>query len=307
MQSFVIWLCLVGCCCGEWVPGTEQECREHLCTPVSNLTWRSGPPYASAQLCAALVGRIYRHISLYGDSFMRHLGLAMSMVLADRDNSSFSRKLSTCDGESVFDEKGCSIQAASSLPAANTLCRGLVTLGYSGDYHQAHCTDPTVMLIFSGGNHPTGEVWGGIDDTINNATAFSAFFKEESMICSVADIAVRNTTGCKIMFSSTHYSIDEFPMGPQKHEDVESFNLGMRAWVESGGCGTTTVFGDVYNMTKALVLGHFNESMRMTHDRMHWSRTVNMIKAHILIRQFLDKTAREGGHSPHNVLGFRLV
>ena len=220
---------------------------------------------------------------------MRHLSLAMSMVLADRDNS--SRSLSACDGESVFVEKGCSIQAASNLPAANTLCRGLVTLGYSGDERQAHCTDPAVMLIFSGGNHATTEVWGGIDDTINNATAFIAFSKQESMICSVADITVRNKTGCKIMFASTHYRIDEFPMGPQKHADVERFNVGMRAWVESGGCGTTAVFGDVYNLTKALVLGHLNESMLMTHDRMHWSRTVNMIKAHILIRQFLDKTA----------------
>jgi hypothetical protein len=46
---------------------------------------------------------------------------------------------------------------------------------------------------------------------------------------------------------------------------------------------------DAYNLTSTLVR---TESMRvletMTHDRVHWSRTVNVIKAWLLVRSMLS-------------------
>jgi len=193
------------------------------------------------------------------------------MVLADRKNSTGSQ----CDGESVFNEKGCSLSTAA-VPV--THCGGLVKASYSGNLREAHCGDTSEIVVFSGGNHPTGEVYGGIDDTINNASAYATLFKTEGFMCSDSAISARAKSGCRILFASTHYRIDEYPVGPQKHSDVESFNFEMRRWVDGGGCGARTLFADVYNFTRALVVNHFNESLQMTHDRIHWSRTVNLIK-----------------------------
>jgi hypothetical protein len=75
--------------------------------------------------------------------------------------------------------------------------------------------------------------------------------------------------------------------GHQRYEDVERYNMEMRAFVEGGGCSAHVGFVDVFNITKSLVHHLRSEAALMTYDGVHWSRTVNLLKAQLILHHFL--------------------
>jgi hypothetical protein len=57
--------------------------------------------------------------------------------------------------------------------------------------------------------------------------------------------------------------------------------------VEGRGCGAHDGFVDVFNITKSLVHHFRSEASLMTYDGMHWPRTVNLLKAQLILHHFL--------------------
>ena len=53
-------------------------------------------------------------------------------------------------------------------------------------------------------------------------------------------------------------------------------------WFEAGHCGPGNVV-DVFNMTHSLVTERAFEAEPLTHDSVHWSMVVNLLKAQILL------------------------
>ena len=63
---------------------------------------------------------------------------------------------------------------------------------------------------------------------------------------------------------------------------IRHFNIGMREYFEAGHCGPGHVV-DVFNMTDALVSNEdvATEAPALTHDGVHWSAVVNLLKVRL--------------------------
>jgi len=230
----------------------------------------------------------------------------MILLSGNIRSGSMSKELPNCLHDNQFDEKGCylngTLEFSGRAKDRPTYCLEetghAVTILYSGNVKElggyllskreqdSQAAATNSIVVFSGGNSATHPVYGGIDGSINNASAYFELYSEYG-VCQVA-ARLQKKSPSVATFLSTHYRIDEYHTGPQSHKDVENFNLGMKEIFASGRCGRGNIdFIDVYNMTSQLVLNHYNESLLMTHDRMHWSRNVNLLKAQLVLDHFL--------------------
>lgn len=230
---------------------------------------------------------------IHGDSFMRHLTQALLLVFSgDLESGSLSergKQFKECAGDRQFDEKGCFVNET--VPVDGHLqyvqdkpfCASenySVNIAYSGA-EVLECTSGSphdTIRLFSSGNHALS---AGAE-TINNSTATINFFTKNG-VC-------RRDNLCRpAAFVSTHHRMqDGFQHdGHQRYEDVERYNMEMRTFVEGGGCGAHVGFVDVFNTTKSLVHNLRSEASLMTYDGMHWSRTVNLLKAQLILHHFL--------------------
>lgn len=283
-----------------WTPGTPYECDElKLCTP-SNMTWRYQNPhgfYNKESVCRMLQSKYQKQsdlndsnkifsISLMGDSFMRHLTTALAMSLTgkvegfhfvpsgnveqDKATMKFIEENKCYDGNEQYGEKSCSFLGINHLP--ESYCDGHLTISY--------CADPTIGATISLISYHNGIVDPYGVESINNST-LNMEHLENMGICA-RDKVFKFPT----FVISTHYRINEYKgLGKQDHEDIEQYNDEMRHFIEvEKRCGNA-IYVDVYNMTKALVLNHYNDSLSMTFDRVHYTRNVNLLKAQIVLER----------------------
>lgn len=279
----------------EWTKGTPYECHElKLCTP-SNMTWRYQNPngfYNNTGACDVLLSKFLRKsqpddvigISIMGDSFMRHFTTALAMTLVNHYNGFVYRptgdaaadkealesiKQNNCyDGNEQYAEKSCSFLGINHLPL--DYCGKRVTISYSSGG-----IDSDKVSFISYGN---GVVNAYNTSSINNAT-LNMWLLEHRGICAKNKIFKRPA-----FILSTHYRIAEYKgRGRQNHEDVEQYNNEMRHFIENEGRCGNAIFVDVYNMTKGLVMKHFNDSLSMSFDHMHYTRNVNLLKVQIAL------------------------
>lgn len=290
-----------------WEPCSALDMTHKLCTPLSHMTWHLGstssngsrvavPFFTRETACASMSKKGYSRIDLHGDSFMRHLTQALLLIFSgDYDAGSLNshaKAIVECQGDAQFSEKGCSVNGSlvnepvrqSVSAEEEPLCHFMghrVDLSYSGsESFQCGGGNGTIQL-FSSGNHAQvdGQSW-----SINNATAsMGNFFATHT--------CAPETQKCISGFVSTHHRIAVFPDGYQRYVDVKNFNLGMRAYIEGGACGPRFSYIDTFNFTEALVLTFArNETNTMTHDGVHWSRTVNLLKAQLVLHHFLSSS-----------------
>ena len=91
----------------------------------------------------------------------------------------------------------------------------------------------------------------------------------------------------------------------ENHQMIRHFNVGMREYFEAGRCGPGHVV-DVFNMTDALVSNEdmASEAPALTHDGVHWSEVVNLLKVRLDRRMCVEAdqttckcwTGGGGGH-----------
>ena len=102
--------------------------------------------------------------------------------------------------------------------------------------------------------------------------------------CLLRTAAALTCPGCRRRVT-THQRLNTikhagFPT--EDHSRIHTFNVGMREWFEAGHCGPGKVV-DVFNMTHSLVTERAFEAAPLTHDSVHWSMVVNLLKAQILL------------------------
>ena len=116
----------------------------------------------------------------------------------------------------------------------------------------------------------------GCQQSSTPAARHAAFDVPVNLMCKGFCVCV-----CRI---TTHQRLNSIILtGPTREEHrISTFNAGMRTWFEAGHCGPAHVV-DVYNMTKALVTTRPEEAKPLTHDGLHWSMVVNLVKVQILL------------------------
>lgn len=303
-----LWMCfLLYCSMSSLVLGILQpeECTTYesellkLCTPRTNLTFHlrtngtKVPFYTRETACQIMKKRGIVKFDIHGDSFMRHLTQSLMLVFSgDLESGSLSergKQFKECAGDRQFDEKGCFVN--DTVPVDGHLkyvqeepfCAAqnhTVMIAYSGaEVLECNSGSPhDTIRLFSSGNHA---LTPGAD-TINNSTATITYFTGNG-------VCRRDNLCAPAAFVSTHHRMnDGFQNdGHQEFAEVERFNIEMRAFIEDGGCGAHVGFVDVFNITKSLVHNLRYEASLMTYDGVHWSRTVNLLKAQIILHHFL--------------------
>ena len=129
----------------------------------------------------------------------------------------------------------------------------------------------------------------GMDETINNATAYQRKFLKDRSVCQYMRENSRNN--CHLVWISTHFRPKEMPHHSEhpewtyanSHRAITQYNEVMREWFESKNCGKQTKYIDVFNMTRQLVSNFYLESQNMTYDGCHYGAVVNLLKAQIVI------------------------
>lgn len=87
-----------------------------------------------------------------------------------------------------------------------------------------------------------------------------------------------------VVWISTHVRPVDGNHKQEKSDVIVTYNLKMKEWFASNACGPVQHI-DVTNMTHMLQLGPLRDNLKkkMTFDGMHFSRTLNVLKAHLIL------------------------
>ena len=229
-------------------------------------------------MCSLLVSNNVKHVHFYGDSYMRHMYVATSIMLTKNYNdASHSSENSHCKyGNQFSEEASCRATVRPTIAS----CNGNVQLAL----HQT--ADPKLgtcgkghLNFWSEGNHPVDFNYKtrlGVNDPVEYQKKYS---DPKRAICPQLASGQKH---CSLFWISTHAR----PL--QKYSDenddkVRDFNEKMRSFFEAGTCGKETGYIDVYNMTSNLVHHHGTEIEFMTFDTAHWGMEVNLAKVQIIM------------------------
>ena len=208
---------------------------------------------------------------------MRHMYEGLAIFLSGNYKNGAVPSPAECAYGHQFSEKRCRLF----LETSSRACGNLSLTYKNAPFWGRECSAPSTWVVWSVGNHPVAthiKDRGGI----NNAEAYI-----ESWPC------VRNQLhNCSLIWMSTHHRMSEGDQVRETYARVEEYNLKIRAFFESGGCGSGIRHVDVYNMTKDLVLLHREEAQFMSFDLAHWGMEVNLNKVQVLLQSTLRPRSR---------------
>ena len=265
--------------------------RTHLCTK-SFKTWRSDlkaskrTTWNSKNACDMILSKGINTITFFGDSYMRHMYLAVLLTLSNNyRNAGLSKPNKKCEYANQFDEKECRLI----LKLSSNVCSSQLKLIYNGFYPESNICVPSQLSFWSVGNHPVDLNYTSLEG-INNSTLYSDKI-QRTELCK-ALVRKHTTTNsnvksadihtqCSLFWVSTHARFKGHRL--EAKELIKAYNEGMRAFfADPAHCGIVKYI-DVFNMTSSLLRDMYEDAKLPTHDGAHWSIEVNLIKAQILL------------------------
>ena len=269
---------------GAWTRDLSY-CARHAfaCTPsglyykeVRETTERYN---SSEKLCAALEARKLRRILFCGDSFVRHAFEGFLLILTgDYGHGAMTDDAQReCVGESQFEEKYCRHKVATH----KRVCGVDVTLSGHAFCHldagsQIGAND---VVVWGFGNHPYDMNYDLMRGVYDAHALVDAVFKP---LCSRPGF-----NASKVIYLHNHARLDTRDFPHQTVAGIRKFATDVGPLLEKW-CGISNTV-DAYNLTSTLVhTERMDVLANMTHDRVHWSRTVNVIKGWLLIKRMLS-------------------
>lgn len=137
------------------------------------------------------------------------------------------------------------------------------------DPHPVVAKGRDALVFWSEGNHPVTLDYN-TRHGVNNAAAYINKFTNTYQICNMTN-PFRN-----LFYISLHRRAIAGKRTAESLAVIDAFSRNMSTFFLSGGCGRNTRYIDVYNMSTGVPK---NES----YDGMHFGRSVNLIKAHIIL------------------------
>ena len=263
----------------------QSYCARHAfaCTP-SGLYYRelreTTERYNSSEkLCAALQARTLRRILFCGDSFVRHAFEGFLLILTgDYEHGAMTDDdRRECVGESQFEEKYCRHKVATH----KRVCGLDISLSGHAFCHldagsQIGAND---VVVWGFGNHPYDMNYDLMRGVYDAHTLVDAVFKP---LCSRPGF-----NASKVIYLHNHARLDTRDFPHQTVAGIRKFATDVGPLLEKW-CGISNTV-DAYNLTSTLVhTERMDVLVNMTHDRVHWSRTVNVIKAWLVIKLMLS-------------------
>ena len=147
----ILLLCVCQGVLSGWISSTNN-CDLSLCTPVTKQIWNVDVVYNKSHACEALVSSNIRRIYFMGDSYMRHISLALHATLHANISLYVDSKLTL-----TFVEKYCQSKV---IADTNVLDRHPVP-GINSIIHKAksqNLSSPmsNSVVLFCYGNHGLG-------------------------------------------------------------------------------------------------------------------------------------------------------
>lgn len=275
--------CIPYCTIANCTPPTNST-LQMACTP-SGLAWvdPNMSYYTSTKDgCGALHRHNIRTIVFVGDSYVRHAYEGTALLLSgDFERGALGKTVSTqCNGDAQFEEKNCRLFISQSIQ----VCSSKVTLSYSASSNRPYVSDSTDIVVWGLGNHPINGDYvkrhGVYDADVVAAEVFAPMCdgpKHQHNLTFTAHIS--NNAHPRLLWLLPHSRLSDLP-GDQSREAIQSFDEHSCMYVRDM-CGVSSI--DVYSPTNALVKYHSDEARKMTWDGVHWSRTVNILKAQIIL------------------------
>ena len=227
------------------------------------------------EACAMLVAKNIRTVHLLGDSFFRHLHISLVDTLR-RNYSTGALKDShkqKCADERQYDDRSC----RDAIVRYPRVCDGRVQLALFEQYAPLpypELFEKDSVVIWSIGNHP-------LTTHSNRKYMYNSGFFESSIIPATcnAKLGPPALVGNRLFWSPLHYSLDE---AQATRKLVRAYNDATSALVPARCFGARVL--DLATFTTPLVefpdvLG----SRVLTYDGYHWSRTVNLVKAQLVL------------------------
>ena len=293
LSLFALFLSFSSAYCA-WIDADIDYCNKtYLCTK-SLKTWQSDYPNSTQIIpwnntagCDIILSRGINRVMFFGDSYMRHIYIAMLLTLSNNyRNAALSRPIENCEYSKQFDEKEC----RSILKLSSTVCNSKLRLQYSSDIPNSNICVPSQLSFWSVGNHPVDYNYN-TRHGVNNATAYSNKFKHIELCKTLVRKHTTTTNSnvqptdihsqCLLFWVSTHARFKG--ANDERKEVIKAYNEGMRAFfADPAHCGSVRYI-DVFNMTASLLRDMYEDAKLLTHDGAHWSIEVNVIKAQILL------------------------
>lgn len=283
----------------RWHTPSESEtvCRAHphYCTP-GGWAWLD-PDYPiidTEHACAHLDAAGIHSIAFLGDSFMRHAFEAFIMILTGNyDSGALTEDARTshheCFGEAQFEEKNCRQFVQFTF---HNLCGGRVQVA---QLHYGAWTELNNgyagydVILWSGGAHPVN----GDENRfgIHNAQAVANFYFDRacrnphykaSFLPSPA-----SPTKPRVFWILQHQRLFlTSKWGDETEELVQRYNQEASKLIKDM-CNIPSI--DTYSFTHQLVHMLPEEAEKLTWDKVHWARSVNLVKVQLILHTITQK------------------
>ena len=269
----------------EWVWRGKNSslCQLYVCSPdgyTANI-----PALSRNDACAELLKRNITKIRLGGDSFVRHLYVALVLWLSGnyKDGGLKPQHDKVCLFGGQFEEKQCRLQ----LGFQKTICNGRihVSLGYAAWYR------PTLqdlvgsdIMIWSGGNHPTTGVYGCPPNTVLNGQNHAGMV-DKAVLSKVCIPSFRQLASKKLFWVHPHEHIVAhcwYETNTYTGLYVRNMNMKLQTTCD---IPLTHILEEPRRITSALL--NRTEANDMTYDGMHWGMEVNLLKIQSAILSIL--------------------
>ena len=241
----------------------------HLCTPLNKTFYldSSHTYHTSIAACNLFSSRNIEHVYFIGDSYVRGISAAFYATLNGNHSLFTTKSLKSTEDGKIENICGNKLQISSHLWELNP---DVVKKRKS-------------VVFLSVGNHKIGKGLGPRYG-VNNASVYKEYIKP---FCGDIFYMHKVSNIKNVFWISTHrrmvsYFPDETP------EYVESYNVQMREFIESGSCARGIGYIDVYNMSKELVERFPDEATTMSYDKVHYNLELNLIKVQIILSKLMS-------------------
>ena len=221
-----------------------------------------------------------RRIAFVGDSYMRHTFQAFLLVLStDYEYGTMDasgRSKPECAGEGQFEEKQCRMH----LPHTAEMCGGAVSLNltYTAWPRLTDVYANFDVVFYSAGNHALAS--DGSRYGLLNASAVQREIFVPLCVTQRPAWLTNPGTRPKVYWLTLHARLLA-RFNDEAQALIQKYNFEISQIVDKL-CGFPII--DFFTFTDTLIRQLPGEAENMTWDGMHWSRSVNLIKAQALLR-----------------------
>ena len=282
-------------------------------------------PYTNNEACTILQDNNVSSIIVVGDSFGRHIAIAMDLILTGNNVSSLycqSHRKECCDPDNQFASKECrGRNHVKNLCGSNSN----ITIEFYPDKEVKHTIFPqpdpngTTLYIYSGGNHPGNGDYTTTDGQIHKFNVDSYKSYRWGMITNASTNFLRNPTTTKndedddnkvlFMWVPPHARIKSHNAF-ESNERVFDFMMESSDFFAStaGGIQTVNTFsmaleanqrfidlikpkGQSLTFVSKETCQPMDTKSYYSYDGVHFGRIMNLWKANLILQQFVRLTS----------------